>query len=215
MSSCSEAESQFGDVGEEIQSTDRQEEELSERSNTGTTVNGAVVSTVAYTLAGPGDLRTPAPEVELPRLRAWDRPRPCRSGGGQEATCENAESIGGYDGRRTWIPEPEEYQTGRIVAERPPTVPCLVNKDFQMLLLPIGTASIKLFSAMNRILSSERCRLTPEHVNALMCIASIEGPTIPELRDADRNKAHRPTDEEFSALLEEAYRQWMKKPRRQ
>jgi len=25
-----------------------------------------------YTLAGPGDLRTTAPEVDLPRLRAWD-----------------------------------------------------------------------------------------------------------------------------------------------
>jgi len=79
----------------------------------------------------------------------------------------------------------------------------------KMLLLPIGTASVeRSFSAMNRILSSERCRLTAEHVNALMRIA-IEGPAIPELRTADRNGA-----EEFSALLNEAYKQWIKKPRR-
>ena len=41
---------------------------------------------------------------------------------------------------------------------------------------------------------------------------AIDGPAIPELRDADRNKAH--ADEKFRALLEEAYKQWMKKPRR-
>jgi len=89
--------------------------------------------------------------------------------------------------------------------------PTLSDIAKKMLLLPIGSASSKRsFSVINRIRSSERCRLTPEHINALMHIA-IEGPAIPELRDADRNKAH--ADEEFSALLEEAYRQWMKKSR--
>jgi len=39
---------------------------------------------------------------------------------------------------------------------------------------------------------------------------AVEGPAIHQLRDADRNKA----GEEFSALLDEAYRQWLKKPRR-
>ena len=70
MSSCLEAESQFGDVEEEIRTADRQQEELSERSSAGTTVNGAVMPTVH--LGRSRDLRTPAPEVELPRLRAWD-----------------------------------------------------------------------------------------------------------------------------------------------
>jgi len=90
--------------------------------------------------------------------------------------------------------------------------PTLSGIAKKMLLLPIGTASVeRSFSAMNRILSSERCRLTAGHVNALMRIA-IEGPAIPELRDADKNKAR--ASEEFSALLDEAYRQWLKKPRR-
>ena len=39
----------------------------------------------------------------------------------------------------------------------------------RMLLMPIGTASVeRSFSTMNRILNSDRCRLTPEHVDTLM-----------------------------------------------
>ena len=49
MSSCSEAESQLGDVEEEMRSTDRQQEELSGWSNARTScepVTCAVVSTL-------------------------------------------------------------------------------------------------------------------------------------------------------------------------
>ena len=114
--SCSEAESHFGDV-EEIRSTDRQEEELSERNNARTTVNGAVVSTVHLGRSrGPADASTGSITTTLTSVG----PRPCRSGGGQAAMCEDAESFGGYDGRRPWLSEPEEYPAGRIVADRPP-----------------------------------------------------------------------------------------------
>lgn len=44
---------------------------------------------------------------------------------------------------------------------------------------------------MNRILTSDRCRMTPAHVDALMKI-SIEGPSIPNIRNA--------TDEERMVL---------------
>ena len=129
MSSCSEAESQFGDVEEEIQSTDRQQEELSERSNAGTTVNGAVVSTVHLSRSwGSADASTGSRTTELTSVE----PRPCRSGGGQAATCEDAESFGGYDGRRPWM---SELEYTAIVAE-PPTPPTLS-------LLPAGEATPK------------------------------------------------------------------------
>ena len=50
----------------------------------------------------------------------------------------------------------------------------------KMLRLPVGTTDVeRSFSTMNRVLSSKRCRLTPEHVKYLMMI-SIEGPEIPE-----------------------------------
>jgi len=111
MSSCSEAKSQFVDVEEEIRSTDRQQEELSERSNAGTTVNGAVVSTVHL-----GRSRRSADASTGSRMTTLTSvgSRPCRSGGAQAATCEDAESFGGYDGRRPWMSEPEEYPAGRI-----------------------------------------------------------------------------------------------------
>ena len=41
-----------------------------------------------------------------------------------------------------------------------------------LLILPIGTASVESsFSAMNRILNSERNRLTPQHLSNLMLIS--------------------------------------------
>ena len=77
MSSCSEAESQLGDVEEEIRSTDRQQEELSERSNAGTTVNGAVVSTVHLSRSrGSADTSTGSRTVEPTTVR--DRGCRCR-----------------------------------------------------------------------------------------------------------------------------------------
>ena len=47
---------------------------------------------------------------------------------------------------------------------------------YRLLLLPVGTASVeRSFSTMNRILSSERCRLLPGHICQLMQLA-VEGP---------------------------------------
>ena len=53
----------------------------------------------------------------------------------------------------------------------------------KILLLAVGTAGVECcFFTVNRILSSTRCRLTPEHVKDLMLI-SIEGPEIKNVRD--------------------------------
>jgi len=72
--SCSEADNQFGEVEEEMQSTDRQEEELLEWSNARTTVTGAVVSTVHLGRSresADASIRVSV-EGETSRSRAWD-----------------------------------------------------------------------------------------------------------------------------------------------
>ena len=87
-----------------------------------------------------------------------------------------------------------------------PTFSEVVTK---LLLLPIGTAEVeRSFSTMNRILNSDRCRLTPDHVNILMQI-SIEGPCIPDVRDG--------TDDEELALrnlINLAYKWWLRENHR-
>jgi hypothetical protein len=87
-----------------------------------------------------------------------------------------------------------------------PTFSVVVRK---LLLLPIGTASVeRSFSTMNRILSSERCRLLPSHCCQLMQL-SIEGQALPDV--------HESTEQERAAmerLLKSAYDNWLAKPRR-
>ncbi len=81
----------------------------------------------------------------------------------------------------------------------------------RILLLPIGTAGVeRLFSTMNRIKCSERCRLLPEHVvvNYLMLI-SIEGPVIPDIRDGTAEE-----EAQLASLTGKAYAIWQRKPRR-
>jgi len=48
--------------------------------------------------------------------------RPCRSGGGQAATCEYVESITGYDVPHPWTSMPEEYPVSRVVVDPPATI---------------------------------------------------------------------------------------------
>lgn len=79
-----------------------------------------------------------------------------------------------------------------------------------LLLLPITTATVeRSFSALNRVLSSERSRLLPNHVNELLSI-TIEGPEVPDARDA--------TDDDRRAFMDFIAKvvRWYssKKPRR-
>ena len=82
-------------------------------------MTGAVVSTVhlgrsrGSADASAGKRNTALTSVGL---------RPCRSGGGQAATCEDVESFAGYDGLRPWTSMPEGYLAGRIVADPPATI---------------------------------------------------------------------------------------------
>jgi len=77
-----------------------------------------------------------------------------------------------------------------------------------LLLLPLGTATVeRSFSALNRILCSERCRLSPEHVRELMLL-SIEGPRPADVREVADD------DDETCKLVESAYKFWLRKPRR-
>jgi len=79
----------------------------------------------------------------------------------------------------------------------------------RILLMPIGTAGVeRSFSTMNRILRSERCRLSPTHVNTLMQL-SAEGPAIPDVRDATE------ADETaLQSIIDIAIVEWNKVPRR-
>lgn len=79
----------------------------------------------------------------------------------------------------------------------------------RLILLPVGTASVeRSFLTMNRILNSDRCRLNTDHVDALMKI-SIEGPSVPDVRDSsDIERA------EFPAFISSAYKEYLQKPRR-
>jgi hypothetical protein len=87
-----------------------------------------------------------------------------------------------------------------------PTMSAVVRK---LLLLPVGTASVeRSFSTMNRILSSQRCRLLPNHVCQLMQL-SIEGPAVPDVRDGTENQ-----QQAWDELIKEAYAKWLEQPRR-
>ena len=114
--SSSEAESQFGEV-------EQQQEGLSEWSNAGqsyagTTVTGAVVSTVHLGRSrGSADARAGKGNTALTSVGL----APCRYGGGQAATCENVKSIAGYDGAQPWTSMSEEYPAGQLVADPPAT----------------------------------------------------------------------------------------------
>lgn len=78
-----------------------------------------------------------------------------------------------------------------------------------LLLLPIGTATVeRSFSTMNRILCSDRCRLTPFHSEQLIRI-SIEGPDIPDVRDSSEDAR-----KEFKSFINDAFLIWSKFPRR-
>lgn len=79
----------------------------------------------------------------------------------------------------------------------------------KILLMPIGTAGVeRSFSTMNRVLRSERCRLLPTHVNALMQL-SIEGPCMPDVRDGTPEQ-----EAKLNVLIEGAVNEWNKAPRR-
>jgi hAT family C-terminal dimerisation region len=87
--------------------------------------------------------------------------------------------------------------------------PILSSVIRKMLLLPVGTATVeRSFSTMNRILSSQRCRLLPNHACQLMQL-SIEGPGVVDVRDGTdcEQKA-------TNALIDKAYEIWLEQPRR-
>ena len=94
--------------------------------------------------------------------------------------------------------------------ERKCMFPTLAVVATCILLLPVGTAGVeRTFSTMNRILCSERSRLLPSHVNALMKIA-IEGPAIPSFRDDSQEL----NQEQYNQYIDTAYSCWLAKPRR-
>ena len=81
--------------------------------------------------------------------------------------------------------------------------PCLSTTMRHSLLLPVGTASVeRSFSTMNRILSSERNRLSAEHMDALMKI-SIEGPEIPDILSSTNE-----SEQEYLSFLESVFTEW-------
>jgi len=56
-----------------------------------------------------------------------------------------------------------------------PSFQSFQQPSYRLLLLPVGTANVeRSFSTLNRILSSERCRLVPGHTCQLMQLA-VEG----------------------------------------
>ena len=78
-----------------------------------------------------------------------------------------------------------------------------------LVLLPLGTATVeRSFSTLNRILNSQRCRLSPEHVSQLMLL-SVESQPIPDVRNAEDDEASN-----INTLIGAAYSLWLKKPRR-
>jgi hypothetical protein len=77
------------------------------------------------------------------------------------------------------------------------------------LLLPLGTATVEhSFLTLNRILSSECCRLLPNHVRQLMLV-SVEGPPISDVRDGTEVEEF-----QLQSLINRAYKAWLEKPRR-
>lgn len=76
----------------------------------------------------------------------------------------------------------------------------------KILLLAVGPAGVeRTFSTMNRTLSSERSRLIPTHVDALIKVC-VEGPNIPNIRDATDEEA-----DKYCQFINKAYDIWEKK----
>jgi hypothetical protein len=87
--------------------------------------------------------------------------------------------------------------------------PTMALMTRRLLLLPVGTATVeRSFSTMNRILCDNRSRLLADHARQLMLL-SIEGPVIPDIRDASDNEK-----QIMDRLIDNAYKCWIKKPRR-
>ena len=86
--------------------------------------------------------------------------------------------------------------------------PCFLYSR-KLLLLPVGTATVeRSFSTMNRILSSQRCRLLPSHACQLMQL-SIEGPGVVDVRDGTESE-----EQALHSLIDNAYVKWLEQPRR-
>ena len=70
----------------------------------------------------------------------------------------------------------------------------------KLLLLPVGMATVKRsFSIMNRIVSSQRCRLLPAY--------ACQGPDVPDVRDGNDSQ-----QQSSNALIDKAYAKWQEKP---
>jgi len=84
--------------------------------------------------------------------------------------------------------------------ERAAMFPAFSSAVKKLLLLPVGTASVeRSFSTMNRIVSSERSRLLPDHTCQLMQL-TVEGIKIPDVRDSkDEEK------DNFDKYINKAY----------
>ena len=96
-----------------------------------------------------------------------------------------------------------------VSAEKAAMFPIFSTVVRKLLILPVGTATVeRSFSTMNRILSSQRCRLLPNHACQLMQL-SIEGPEIPDVRDGSDVE-----QQAWNALLDKTYAKWLEQPRR-
>jgi len=94
-------------------------------------------------------------------------------------------------------------------ADKAAMFPVFSSAVRRLLLLPVGTATVeRSFSTMNRIASSQRCRLLPDHVCQLMQL-SIEGPDVPDVRDGTDSQ-----QQAFDQLINAAYAKWLEHPRR-
>ena len=96
-----------------------------------------------------------------------------------------------------------------VSAEKAAMFPIFSTVVRKLLILPDGTATVeRSFSTMNRILSSQRCRLLPNHACQLMQL-STEGPKVPNVRDGSDNE-----QQVWNVLMEKAYAKWLEQPRR-
>ena len=89
------------------------------------------------------------------------------------------------------------------------TFPAWQQAILTLLLLPLGTASVECsFSTMKRILTSDRCRLLPDHYCQLMLL-SIEGPPVPDVRLAKESE-----EVALAKLIDADFDHWCASPRR-
>jgi hypothetical protein len=91
----------------------------------------------------------------------------------------------------------------RTIEDKRAMFPAFSTLAHKVLLVPTGTAGVECsFSTMNRILSSDRCALLPNHVDILMQV-SIKGPTVPDVRDGTEMQ-----DEKLCNLIGNAMTAW-------